>query len=80
MTNIKNAFDYHNELSEVKALIKSIDYTLGYIESALNRVEDDDDSMVSMALSLAQADLRKCLARNNARHEELVNKLSGSYF
>ena len=79
MSNIKNAFDYHNELSQLKALVDSIGNTLDYIDAAFTHVEDPN-SVLSMSLSLAQADLNKSLAFIQAHHDEIKNKLSSSYF
>lgn len=80
MNNIKNAFDYHKELSELKALMDSIEYTLEYVDSAFSHVKEDEGGMINMSLSLAQADLNKSLASTKKRHDDIISKLSSSYF
>lgn len=79
MTNIKNAFDYHKELSELQKLVDSIKYTLEYVDGAMTHVEDPA-SILAMSLSLAQADLNKSLEFINARFKDVKQKLESSYF
>ena len=78
--HIKNALEYHNELSELTKLVKSIEYSMEYIESAFTHIKDDTNNMAAMALSLAQADLQKSHAVLKERLSEIENKLAASYF
>lgn len=80
MTHIRNAFDYHNELSELKAVINSIENTLEYLDSAFTHIDEADTGVIPMALSLAQADLKKSHKKLKDRHDDIINKLSSSYF
>lgn len=80
MKHIKNAFDYHQELGELKVIIDSIENTLAYIDNAFEQVNDETPDIFHMCLSMAQADLRKSHARLQKRYDEIINKLSGSYF
>lgn len=78
--NVKNAFDYHNELTELATLVSSMKYSLEYIEGAFNHLTDDDNPMIAMALSLAKADMEKALVKLEDRHAHIVKKLSSSWF
>lgn len=79
MTHINSAFDYHNELSKLKAIVDSIESTLEYVDAAFTHIEDPS-SVVSMSLSMAQADLTKSLEVIRARHDSIKDKLSSSFF
>lgn len=80
MSDIKNAFDYHKELSELVALITSIDSSLAEVEAAFDCITDDPSGAVSIGLSVAQRDLRASRAKLKDRHDAIVRKLSASYF
>ena len=77
---IKNAFDYHNELSDLTALIKSIEYSTESIEEASDCITEDTNTSISIALSLAEADLKKAHVKLVDRRDHIIAKLSGSYF
>lgn len=79
---IKNAFDYSQELSELNTLLDSLASTLEYIEGAIYSAESatEDRGMEAMALSLAKTDIKKSQEYITIRRDEIVNKLSGSFF
>ena len=56
--NIRNAFDYHQELGDLKKVLDSIDNTLEYLDNAFEAVDDSTPHIFHMSLSMSQADLR----------------------
>lgn len=80
MSNIKNAFDYYNELNSLHALTESIKSTLEEVDAAFHYITNDDSGTVSVALSLAQRDLNEALRKLSAQEDHIVKKLSSSYF
>jgi len=79
---VKNAFDYSQELSELNTILESLSNTLEYVEGAIYNAEssEEDRSMEAMALSLAKTDIKKSQEYISIRRDEIVNKLSGSFF
>jgi hypothetical protein len=80
MSDIKNAFDYYQELNSLHALTESIKSTLEEVDAAFRSITNDDSGTVSIALSLAQRDLKESLAKLSDRESHIVKKLSSSYF
>lgn len=80
MSDIKNAFDYYQELNSLHALTESIKSTLEEVDAAFRSITNDDSGTVSIALSLAQRDLKESLAKLSDRESHIVQKLSSSYF
>jgi exonuclease VII small subunit len=76
----KNALDYHRELSELENLIASIEYSLDYIKLAYNHLDENISDLPSMALALAENDLRKSYETFKKRHDKIVHQLAKTYF
>lgn len=82
--NIKNAMDYHKELSD-------IDKTLEDARNALKAVKHEEDTLVTddpfskefsvgTALGFARLSLEKNIAYFEERKQEIEDKLSNSFF
>jgi archaellum component FlaC len=75
----KNAYEYHQKLSELEKLIDSIKYSMEYVDAAFTHLTEEHSDIISMALSLAQGDLRKSLEKFQHSHDTIVQKLSNIY-